>query len=45
VEGLSVIEREGFLASLGGQRGYAPDRTRRLVLDAFRTLIERGAGR
>jgi AcrR family transcriptional regulator len=43
VHGLSVIEREGFLASLGAQRGLAPETTHRLVLDAFRTLVSRNA--
>jgi AcrR family transcriptional regulator len=43
VHGLSVIEREGFLESLGRNRGLAPDTTRRLVMGAFNTLVARGA--
>jgi AcrR family transcriptional regulator len=43
VHGLATIEREGFVASLGGQRGLKPETTRAMVMDAFRSLVERNA--
>ena len=43
VHGLSVIEREGFLASLGSQRGLGVEEAHGLVMKEFRKLVERGA--
>ncbi len=43
VHGLAMIEREGFVASLGAQRGYSPQTTHAMVMEAFRTLVERNA--
>jgi AcrR family transcriptional regulator len=43
VHGLSAIEREDLVSSLGAQRGYSAETAHRLVMDAFRALIERNA--
>jgi AcrR family transcriptional regulator len=43
MHGLSAIEREGYLASMGRQRGLPAETARRLVLDAFETLVSRNA--
>ena len=42
VHGLSAIEREGFLASLGSQRGLSVEQAHAMVMKEFRTLVERG---
>ena len=41
VHGLSVIEREGYLGSMGRNRGLEAATTRRLVLEAFNKLLAR----
>lgn len=43
MHGLSTIEREGYLASMGRRRGLAAETLRRLVLNAFETLVSRNA--
>jgi len=44
VHGLSVIEREGFLASLGSQRGISVEQAHGMVMEEFRRMIDRGTG-
>ena len=43
VHGLAALEREGFLASLSSQRGLSPARAHALVMEEFRTLVDRGS--
>jgi AcrR family transcriptional regulator len=41
--GAISIEREGFIASLGAQRGLTAEAAHKLVLKAFHNLVERNA--
>lgn len=43
MHGLSAIEREGYLASMARRCGWTAETLRRLVLDAFDTLVSRNA--
>ncbi len=45
VHGLAMIEREGFLASMGSQRGFSVGKAHRLVMEEFRQMVERGEQR
>ncbi len=42
MHGLSAIEREGYLDFMGRRRGLTAQTVRRLVLDAFGSLVTRG---